>query len=83
MGDGADEVDGFGDGVGVFGVFGVAAFDEDDAGAEFFCFADLCAGFDLECFGFVARGDADGGVSERGDDGERFAAVFGVKLLLD
>ncbi len=34
VGDGADEVDGFGDGVGVLGVLGVAAFDEDDAGAD-------------------------------------------------
>ena len=83
MGDGADEVDGFGDGVGVLGVLGVVAFDEDDAGAELFGFADLSAGFDAEGFGLVAGGDADGGVGEGGDYGEGFAAVFGVKLLFD
>ncbi len=83
VGDGADEVDGFGDGVGVLGVLGVVAFDEDDAGAEFFGFADLGAGFDAEGFGLVAGGDAAGGVGHGGDDGERFAAVLGVELLLD
>ncbi len=83
VGDGAGEFDGFGDGVGVLGVLGVVAFDEDDAGAEFFGFADLGAGFDAEGFGLVAGGDADGGVGEGGDDGEGLAAVFGVELLLD
>ena len=81
--DGAGEVDGLGDGVGVLGVFGVAAFDEDDAGAELFGFANLGSGLDAEGFGLVAGGDADGGVGHGGDDGERFAAVFLVKLLLD
>ena len=69
--------------MGVLGVFGVAAFDEDDAGAEFFGFADLRASLDAEGFGLVAGSDADGGVGHGGDDGERFAAVLLVKLLLD
>jgi hypothetical protein len=83
VGDGTDEVNGFRDGVGVFGVLGVVALDEDDAGTEFFGFADLGTGFDAEGFGFVAGGDADGRVGEGGDNGEGFAAVFGVELLLD
>ena len=69
VGDGAGEFDGLGDGVGVLGVLGVVAFDEDDAGAEFFGFAYLSAGFDTEGFGLVAGGDAHGGVGEGGDDG--------------
>ena len=36
VGDGAGEFDGFGDGVGVLGVVGVVAFDEDDVGADSF-----------------------------------------------
>jgi len=82
VGDGAGEFDGLGDGVGVLGVLGVVAFEEDDAGAEFFGFAYLSAGFDTGGFGLVAGGDAHGGVGEGGDDGEGFAAVFGVELLL-
>ena len=69
--------------MGVFCVIGMVARDEDDTGTEFFGFADLCAGFDVEGFGFVAGGDADGGVGHGGDDGEGFAAVFGVELLFD
>ena len=69
VGDRADEVDGFSDGVGVLGVLGVIAFDEDDVGAELLGFADLRAGFDAEGFGLVAGGDADGGVGEGGDYG--------------
>ena len=69
--------------MGVFGVFGVIAFDEDDAWAKLFGFADLGAGFDVEGFGFVAGSDADSCVGEGGDYGERFAAVFRMKLLLD
>ena len=80
--DGAGEVDGLGDGVGVPKRPGVAAFDEDDAGAEFFGFADLRASLDAEGFGLVAGSDADGGVGHGGDDGERFAGVvLLVKLL--
>ena len=69
--------------MGVFGILCVVAFDEDDAGAELFGFADLGAGFDAEGFGFVAGGDADGGVGHGGDDSERFSPIFLVKLLLD
>ena len=69
--------------MGVFGVVGVAALDEDDAGTELFGFADLGAGLDAEGLGFVAGGDADGGVGHGGDDGEGLSAVLGVKLLLD
>ncbi len=78
MGDGAGEVDCFGDGVGVFCILGVAAFDEDDFGAFLFGFADLGAGFDAEGLCFIAGGDADGGVGPGGDDGEGLSAVFGV-----
>ncbi len=83
VGDGAGEFDGLGDGVGVLCVVGVVAGDEDDAGADFFGFADLSAGLDAEGLGLVAGGDAAGGVGHGGDDGERLAAVFGVELLLD
>ena len=75
--------DGVGDAVGVFGVDGVVAVDEDDVGADVFGFADLGAGFDAEGFGLVAGGDAAGGVGHGGDDGEGFVAVLGVELLLD
>ena len=66
----------------VLGVLGVIAFDENDARAFLFGFANLCSGFDAEGLGFVAGGDADGGVGEGGDDGEGFAAVFRMELLL-
>ncbi len=83
VGDGADELDGFGDVVGVLGVVGVVACDEDDAGAELLGFADLGAGLDAEGLGLVAGGDAAGGVGHGGDYGEGLAAVLGVELLLD
>ena len=54
----------------VLGVLGVIAFDENDARAFLFGFANLCSGFDAEGLGFVAGGDADGSVGEGGDDGE-------------
>ena len=69
--------------MGVFGVVGVVSGDKDDAGAEFFGFADLSAGFDAEGLGFVAGGDAARGVGHGGDDGERFSTVLFVDLLLD
>lgn len=69
--------------MGVFGVIGMITRDEDDAGTEFFCFADLGAGFNAKGLGFVAGCDANGGVGHGGDDGEGFAAVFGVELLFD
>jgi hypothetical protein len=83
VGDGTDEIDGFGDGVGVLGVLGVVAFDEDDVGAELFGFADLRSGFDAEGFGLVAGGYANGGIGEGGDYGEGFSAVLRVELLFD
>jgi hypothetical protein len=67
----------------VFGVIGVVASDEDNAGTKLFGFADLRAGFDLEGLGFVAGGDAAGGVGHGGDNGERFSAVLRVELLFD
>ena len=69
--------------MGVLGVFGVIAFDQDDAGAKFLGFADLGAGLDVEGFGFVAGRDANSCLGEGGNYGERFAAIFGMKLLLD
>ncbi len=83
MGDGAAAVDSLGDVVGVLGVDAVVAFDEDDFGADALGFADLGSGFDAEGLGFVAGGDAAGGVGEGGDDGEGAVAEFGVELLLD
>jgi hypothetical protein len=83
VGDGADEVDGFGDAAGEVGVVIVAAVDEDDAGTLLLGFADLGAGSDAEGFGLVAGGDAAGGVSDGGDDGEGTVAVGGVEMLLD
>jgi len=55
-------------GVGVLGVLGVAAFDEDDSGAQLFGIADAGAGFDAEGLGLIAGGDATGGVGHGGDD---------------
>jgi hypothetical protein len=69
--------------MGVLCVVGVVAGDEDDAGAELFGFADLCAGFDAEGLGFVTGGDAAGGVGHGGYDGERLSAVLLVELLFD
>ncbi len=83
VGDGAGEFDGFGDLVGVLGVLGVVAGDEDDVGADSFGFAYLGAGFDAEGLGLVAGGDAGGGVGHGGDDGEGAATIFRVELLLD
>ena len=83
VGDGAGEVNGFGDGVRVFRVFGVAALDEDDAGTELFGLADLGAGLDFEGLGLVAGGDAAGGVGHSGNNGEGFSAVLRVELLFD
>jgi len=83
VGDRAGKVNRLSDRVGVFRVLGVTALDEDDAGTELFGFADLSAGFDAEGLGFVAGGDADGGVGEGGDDGEGLSTVLGVKLLFD
>ena len=48
-----------------------------------FGFADLGSGLDAEGLGFVAGGDAAGGVGHGGDDGEGVAAVFGMELLFD
>jgi hypothetical protein len=59
------------------------ALDKDNVGTLLFGFADLRAGFDAEGFGFIAGSDADGGVGEGGDDGERFSAIRFVELLLD
>jgi len=81
MRDGADAFDRCDDLVGVFGVGGVLAVDEDDVGAEAFGFADAGAGLDAEGFGFVAGGDEGGGVGHGGDDAGRAVAVFGVELL--
>src|SRR5258707_202946 len=61
----------------------MVASDEDNAGAEFFGFADLGAGFDAKSLGFVAGGDAARGVGHGGNDGERFSAVLLMKLLFD
>ena len=83
VGDGADAFDGVGDVVGVLGVGGVVAVDEDDAGADAFGFADLGAGLDAEGLGFVAGGDERGGVGHGGDDAGGLAAVLGMELLLD
>ena len=83
VGDGAATFDRFRDAVGIFGIDAVVAFDEDDGGTDAFGFADLGSGFDAEGLGFVAGGDAAGGVGVGGDDGEGAVAVFGVKLLLD
>ena len=83
MGDGADEVDGLGDGMGVLCVVSVVAFDEDDIGAFLFSFANLGSGLDAKGFGFVAGGDADGGVGLGRNDREGFAAILGMELLLD
>jgi hypothetical protein len=55
--------------MGVLGVVGVVACDEDDAGAEFFGFAYLRAGFDFESLGFVTSRDAAGSVGHGGNDG--------------
>jgi len=66
----------------VLGVLSVIAFNENDARAFLFGFTNLCSGFDAEGLGFVAGGDADRGVGEGGDDGEGFAAVFRMELLL-
>ena len=83
VGDGAGQLDGVADSFGVLGVVGVVAGDEDDLGADFFCFADLRAGLDTEGFGLIAGGDATGGVCHGGDYGEGLASIFGVELLLD
>ena len=81
--DRAGEVDRFGDGVGVFCVLGVVAFDQDDFGALLFGFAHLRAGLDAEGLGLVAGGDAAGRVGHGGDYGQGSTAVFRVQLLLD
>ena len=83
VGDGAGELDGFGDLVGVLGVFGMVAGDEDDVGTDSLGFAYLGAGFDAEGLGLVACGDAGSGVGHGGNHGERAATIFRVELLLD
>jgi len=82
-GDGETAFDGFNDTVVVVGVDFMAAFDEDDVGAEAFGVGDDGAGFDAEGFGLVAGGDADGGVGHHGDDGDRAAAELRADFLLD
>ncbi len=81
VGDGADALDGGGDLVGVFGVGGVVAVDEDDAGADAFGVRDAGAGLDAEGLGFVAGGDEGGGVGQGGDDAGGLVAVLGMELL--
>jgi len=51
VGYGADAVYRFYNFVGIFGVGGVVAVDEDDVGADALGFADAGAGFDAEGFG--------------------------------
>ena len=76
VGDGADTLDGGDDVVGVLGVGGVVAVDEDDVWADAFGVEDAGAGFDAEGLGFVAGGDERGGVGHGGDDaGGAVAAV--------
>ena len=82
VGDGADAFNGGDNFVGVLGVGGVVAVDEDDVGAEAFGFADAGAGFDAEGLGLVAGGDERGGVGHGGDDAGGLVAVLGMKLLL-
>ena len=81
--DGATAFDGLRNAVGIVGVDAVVAFDEDDVGADALGFADLGSGLDAEGFGFVAGGDAAGGVGVGGDDGEGTIAEFGMELLFD
>ncbi len=83
MGDGAAALDRGGDLVRVLGVHGVRAVDEDDVRAEALGFADLGEGVDAERLGLVAGGDQRAGIGHGAADAERFAAVFGVDLLLD
>ena len=83
VGYGADAFDGGDDLVGVLGVGGVVAVDEDDVGADAFGIADAGAGLDAEGLGFVAGGDERGGVGHGGDDAGGAIAVLGMKLLLD
>ena len=82
VGDGADAFYGGDDLVGVLGVDGVVAVDEDDVGADAFGIADAGAGLDAEGLGFVAGGDEGGGVGHGGDDAGGVVAVLGMELLL-
>jgi hypothetical protein len=65
--DGTDEIDGVSDATGEVSVVVMAAVDEDDAGTFLFGFADLRAGPDSEGLGFIAGGDAAGGVADGGE----------------
>ena len=81
--DRAAQLDRLGDARRVVGVDAVAALDQDDLRADAFGLADLGSGLDAERLGFVAGGDAAGGVGHGGHDGERPVAIFRVQLLLD
>jgi len=81
--DRASEFYGLANIVRVFGVVGVITGDENDARAKLFGFSNLGAGLDPEGLGFVAGGDAACSVGHCGDDSERFATIFLVKLLFD
>ncbi len=83
VGDGADVFDGCGDFVGVLGVGGVGAVDEDDVGDEGAGFADFGEGFDAAGFALIAGGDDGAGVGHGAYDGCGFPSEFGVDLLFD
>ena len=83
VGYGADVFYGGGDLVGVLGVGGVRAVDEDNVGDAGAGFADFGEGFDAAGFALVAGGDDGAGVGHGADNGCGFAAEFGVDLLFD
>ena len=75
--------DGFDNAAMVVDVDFVAGLDEDDVRAHAFGVGDDGSGADAEGLGFIAGGDAAGGIGHHGNDADGPAAQFGADFLLD